>query len=216
MFKSWEYNIHIWWNRFNEWCGLHKDALAIIVGFVGIIVGLGSMWVVYWMTSEQNSLTEKSLKLAQQNYIDENRPFIFPTSPTIIISYGTTFAYVPIVNYGKTPAYRIRIGILLIHHAPPADSTSAPYDPRTWPAPDKIYEKIFAPSSQDTEKIKMSEFWSDTLATGRIYLAGKIWYVDYWKREHYTTFAYTWYSINHGFVRIAKYESTDEENQYSK
>jgi len=84
------------------------------------------MWVVYWMTSEQNSLTEKSLKLAQQNYIDENRPFIFPTSPTIIISYGTTFAYVPIVNYGKTPAYRIRIGILLIHHAPPADSTSAP------------------------------------------------------------------------------------------
>jgi len=61
----------------------------------------------------------------------------------------------------------------------------------------------------------MSEFWSDTLATGRIYLQGKFGMLII---EEGTLYHLRLHMVlhNHGFVRIAKYESTDEENQYSK
>ncbi len=162
------------------------------------------------------SLTRQSNVLAQQNYINENRPFVFQECPILVPNLDVEYAYIPITNHGNTPAYRVRISILFIHHSyPKDDSAGAPLDPRTWMTPD-TNERIFAPNSQDTEKVKMGEFCSDTSNPQRRYVIGKIFYVDYWKRQHFNTFAYTYYSISHSFIRIPKYESTDDQKQTNK
>jgi hypothetical protein len=162
-------------------------------------------------TDSSLSLTRRSYMFAQQNYIEENRPFVFQECPILVTNLDVDYAYIPITNHGHTPAYRVRVAQLFVHHGyPKDDSFGAPYDPRTWPSPDSTNEKIFAPNSQDTEKVKMSEIYSDTSKPQRLYLMGKIFYVDYWKRHHFTTFAYTYHIISHSFIRFPKYERTDD------
>lgn len=154
----------------------------------------------------QGSQTRDSLNLAKQNYIDENRPYVFPSYPTIRTSkYGELFAILPITNYGRTPAY----GFCKIIHFQRWKHIE---DPRNFIHPDGP-QITLPPSSADTVTCIIDPARKDTSSSGRYYLEGRIWYKDCRDVQHDYTFVYHWIDRFGGFCRESKYESTDTYNK---
>lgn len=201
MFKSWRENINKAWNRFSAWCKFRKDVLTIVVG-------VGSIWVVYWITSKQNSLTETSLEVAKQNYIEENRPYVFPGTPTARRSkFNERVAHLPITNYGHTPAYIVSWPISYQRWKPVPDIRADSFSKNS----DTI---VLAPSSTYTMELPPFErYWSKNDTTCMEFVVGKIWYGDDWNnRLHYTAFAYKMISrYDSNFVIV--YQSADKKEK---
>ena len=130
MFYSLMEFIHRKWNRFCEWNKYRRDVLMFITQSLIAIVGIGSMWIVFHVSSKQNSLTEESLKLTRENNILDSKPYVFPSNPKKIIQRGYDVAVLPFVNSGKTPAYKFRIDYLFQRWKTiqKADTFSYPYD----------------------------------------------------------------------------------------
>jgi hypothetical protein len=133
----------------------------------------------------------------KQNYIDDNRPFVFPTAPSFI---ERELVQIQIINYGKTPAYKYHQWCRLQRCDTPDDTSTfllRPNDTR---------EDYLAPSAPDIVFVpKDKKRWDTTSA--HYFLIGCIWYDDNWKRPHRTIFAYQWmYGI---FTRVPEYGSTN-------
>jgi hypothetical protein len=147
--------------------------------------------------------------IARENYIEENRPFVFPDCPTMDTTrYGNIIAYLPIVNHGNTPAYRVNRCISFQRGKTLRNPKNFEYDSIwTW--------MTLAPHSTETMVI-LNDKW-DTSLTAFPYVVGSIWYNDNWSnRLHHTTFAYKWiHKYGDRFVRQYQLESVDryEENQ---
>jgi hypothetical protein len=156
-----------------------------------------------------NQFTRRNIELAEQNYIEENRPYVFTGIPTMdTTKYGNILAHVPIINYGKTPAYKVNVCIAFRCGDTITNPKYFPYDSIwTWMtlAPSSIETMIF---------LRDGKHWRNNWekdSTARPYVSGIIWYNDDWSNKlHYTTFAYKWmYSYGDRFTRQYQYESVD-------
>jgi hypothetical protein len=188
-------NLFSFINKFNV--GEKTQIALAICSIVSIIVFI-------CVSIHQSSQTREALNLARQNYIEENRPYVFTNIPTMQpIHFGNKLvAHLPIVNYGHTPAYGVNYIIKFQH-------SNKILDPRTLPY-DSLYTRILSPNSIDTMKVQQDgEHW-DSSSTARYYLVGKIWYKDGWSdRLHYTTFVYEWIYLHESFLRHNEYETAD-------
>jgi hypothetical protein len=148
---------------------------------------------------------KESLKDAKQNFINENRPYVYPWTPTKGYSWGEPVANTGFINYGKTPAYEFR-EILHYQHWDTCDDPIlfkkipdspviilAPNSPQPYPIP--VYESRWNPNMSDSSK--------------RFYLSGKIWYSDRWKKPYWYAFVYEYNSAVGGFVKDVDSESVD-------
>lgn len=139
--------------------------------------------IVFSNTDSALELTRQSISLAKRNYIDENRAYVFPSTPTAKLSrFNEWILSLPIVNSGRTAAYEVGYGISFQR------MPSIP-DPNTSIAP--ISTVDLPPNHTDTLRIPQDgKYWSDEDGC-KEYVVGKIWYNDYWNsRPHYASFVY--------------------------
>jgi len=185
---------------FNKYNTSEKTQIILAIGSIMSILAF------IYVSCQQSCQTREALNLARQNYIEENRPYVFTDNPTRH-NIGYKFVvHLPIHNYGRTSAYGVNCYITFQRSRTILDPRTRPYDTsRT---------RILFPNTIDTMKIQQDgEHW-DTSSTARFYLEGKIWYKDDWsKRLHYTTFVYEWINLYNSFSRHYEYDSADTNEQ---
>jgi len=184
---------------------MEKTQIALVVCNIATVI------IFFGVSLHQSSQTRESLDLAKQNYIEQNRPYVFTSTPTVRYTrFNEYVAYLPIINHGNTPAYRVYEAMSFQHWNPIPD----PRNDKDYFISPAIYAGIIAPNSVDTMIITQHKTYWDTNSTSRYFIIGKIWYSDNWNsRQHYTTFAYEWIFRHDSFVRIYKYESADTNEQ---
>jgi hypothetical protein len=176
------------------------------ISIISVLINAVLVFVTFLLWHEAG----KQIDISKQNYIEENRPYVFPDIPSMHPSYGILTAYLPIHNYGHTPAYKVNICVSFQCGDSIPDPKKFIYDSTwTW--------MTLAPNSVDTMIfLQDKEHWFVT-PTAKPCLVGKIWYNDAWSnRLHYTTFAYKLlFSYGGRFTRQFEYESVDryDENQ---
>jgi hypothetical protein len=182
---------------------MEKTQIVMAIGSIASII------IFIYVSVQQSNQTREALDLAQRNYIEENRPYVFPKTPKAISELDQNVVNLPIVNYGHTPAYRVfaAASFQRLRHVP---------DPRTNTYNPEMAKMILAPNSEDTLKIPQDKTYWDTNSASRFYVVGKIFYSDNWNnRLHYTTFVYEWIYLHHSFVRHPEYEIADT-NEHSR
>lgn len=184
-----------------------------------VFVGLVQLLVNYLLWNEAgkgssaavraDSLTQQSIRLAKQNYIEENRPYVFPGTPTVGLSqFGEMVVSLPITNYGHTPAYDVRWTVSYQRWKPVPDVSGDV-------VPKDAKPIVLAPRSTYTDEIPRSKFWSNDTSAWE-FVVGKIWYRDNWDTTwHYTAFAYSRYHRFNGNFTIV-YQSADADENTQK
>jgi hypothetical protein len=183
----------------------------VINGLTGLGI-IATVIVVYFMTSEQNRISEqtlyatkKGMELADSSYVVQNRAYVLPQLPSVAtMPDGTPAVSIPFVNYGKTPAYRFCMQIRYQLW------DTIREDPKSYTYSWSKYEKTLAPQYPDTEYIpRDSVYWK--VPGGKIFTYGKIWYIDFVGKQHFTTFAY-FREFRRGkkFAIYPGYDSTEE------
>jgi hypothetical protein len=187
-------------------------ALGTVAMF--IVFTIMSIWQ-NMQTRDSLAKTDTSNQLARQNYIDENRPYVFPGTPTAkrsIYFKKERLAHVPIINYGHTPAYIVFMGISY----------------QKWkPLPDVRYENypknsdtiVLAPNSTYVLNLLPTEkYWSEKDTACREFIVGKILYGDNWNtRLHFTAFAYKLISrTDSSFMLVYQSGDANEQTQTNK
>lgn len=191
-----------------------KDIIqTVIYGLTGLGT-IGTVLVVYFMTSQQNRLSEQSLlaakrsiELTDSSYIVQNRAYILSQIPTrTVLLDGTEAVSIPLVNYGKTPAYNLCMDIKYRH------CDTILNHPRNLVYSKTKWEKILAPQYPDTEYVPHDPDTTYWRKKGKYYLVfGKIWYTDFVGQQHFTTFAYYWeFRRGKKFAVYPGFDSTDE------
>jgi hypothetical protein len=185
-----------------------KDKWDYIIPMVFIFCNIGSILVVYWMTSDQNSITRNSVEHAKEASIIENRPYVFPSFPIGVLNSHKQpmLAYLPIVNLGNTPAYKF-FGVYKYQRL---DSIE---NPKYYTCPPDPLARIIPPNSSDTIKKFVDSTTFNSSANARFYWTGKFWYTDYWNIPHYTEFVYVWRYDIRSFERIYEYDKADTNKQ---
>jgi hypothetical protein len=156
-----------------------------------------------------SAFTQRMLEQSGKNFKIENRAFVFPSTPTKGFSWGKPVAKIEFVNCGKTPAYKFR-QVLKYQYW----HINIIEDPRRFSDPNDTTGMTLSPNFPELYNIGADTSRWDTNMShhhNRLYLSGKIWYSDYWKRPHYFTFVYEWVSFDSSFVRHHEYESADTE-----
>ncbi len=163
---------------------------------------IGSLILVWYMTSQQ-------LDRAKETFRIENRPWVF-SSPPVESPITTTGEIrrgisVPIINSGKTPAYRVVQYVNWQH----LDSIDLP---QNFPFDSNASGNVLSPGATDIETIRPDQHrWEP--ASKRFFIAGRVSYWDYWGKPHYTTFGYDWVSLLGIWQRHAEAESADTNNE---
>jgi len=192
---------------------VRKDFVIITIQIILVLAAIASPVIVWWMTSEQNKITQKALNYARQNYIEENRPYVFPGTPTAKRSkhFKERLAHVPIINYGRTPAFIVLLGISYQKWSPVPDVRYENF-------PKNLDTLVLAPNSTyilDLPPYK--RYWSKK-DTCREFVVGKILYGDNWNNKlHFTSFAYKLISrYDSSFVLVYQSGDTNDQIQSKK
>jgi hypothetical protein len=111
-------------------------------------IGTIGMLIIFTIISVVQSFqTREALSLARKNYTDENRPYVFPSNPTMKFQYGEPVAIIPFINYGKTPAYNFIDAIKFQHW-------STIEDPRPFIYPPIIKKEFWHPMPQTLSELE--------------------------------------------------------------
>jgi len=192
---------------FREYFQILKSNIMVVTQIALTIFSMVTTIAFIVVSIHQSSQTREALDLARQNYIEENKPYVFTNYPTMHINYKKFVALLPVVNCGHTPAYGVNCYIRFQR------SITIP-DPRAW-SYDSLYTRTLPPNSIDTMKFPQDRAYWDTSSDARFYLVGKIWYKSRWSnRLHSTSFVYEYIYLHDSFIRHYEYENTDSTEQY--
>jgi hypothetical protein len=142
-----------------------------------------AMVMTHYDNVDQNKETKRSIEVADKNHVIQNRAYLVPKNPKLLIVRQMPCATVQLFNAGRTPAYRF--GGKMQFECCAKDSTSQ--DPRRFVYIRTEYNYVLAPGDSSNELIKADSLhWKKN---GRYYLYGKMWYYDFCDSLRYITFA---------------------------
>jgi len=204
------------YTRWDKFCNLpeaKREAVMVVTQILLVLISIVSVWIVYWMTSKQNNLTEKSLDSTNRNYFIESRPYVFPGTPIAKLNdYGERLLILPIINYGHTPAYGVYYAMSYQKWSPFPNMKTAYFRDSTYD------ENVLPPNSTVTVHIPQHGIYWSSKDSCREFVVGKIWYSDGWNsKRHYTTFLYRMISrYDSSFEKYYETADTNEQIPTSK
>lgn len=192
----------------------------------------GSTWATWSLVVVTIALVGVSAWIGNSHYrkLDEatfvqNRAYVHPEFPDTAVKkgiiefknargmivrrqpYEELVAIVTFVNYGKTPAYRFAMDSVSFESYGSKDTAYLRRDPKFFKGGPDSLGSVLAPGERSEEVIKQStDNWSKT---GRWYVYGKIWYVDFRGNTHSTSFGYTFEHLRSAFTRVKGASAAD-------
>jgi archaellum component FlaG (FlaF/FlaG flagellin family) len=207
-------NMLLLWKRFGRWSRKHKDALMFVTQIALVLCGIGSIWIIFCMSSQQNRISQGILQETMKMDTITTRAFIALENPVLQTGVSNPIQFVIVIkNVGKSPARNVwecaftdtdssNLCNKMMHARTVADRHK---NEGVTLVPESSYPRVF--HFRDY-KLTLQDSLA-VIAKNKLFIVGRINYLDIFNADHFVSFCYYYDSYTKRFLVYDKYNDAD-------